>query len=217
MEIKLKEKFLLLSLEDRKGGREKGVQFLEAGFIACILLEMILEEILEIKEGHLHLSRVRTSNDAVHRDVISQLLKQKKQKTIKFWITHLNMRSARYRKIVLKNLVYQRILRKEAHRFLFFRFYRYPTVNPDPENAFRRELVQTLKDPAHLNEMDLALLSILEAVKILSVLIPDKEEQKEARERIRRAAKDSDFGRAINKAIQEMTAAIVSTIVITGH
>ena len=216
MEIGLKEKFLLLAIDDKKGGREKGQYFFEAGFIACILLEMIMDELLELRDGKLHLHRMSRPQDPVYHDVISRLLKKKKEKPLKFWITSLRVRSARYKKDVLKNLIRGNILRKEAHRFLGIRYYRYPTLNPNPENTFRKELLGALANPREISGADLALLAILDAAKFLPILLPDKKARKKASESIKQICEGSDFGKAVGAAVQEMIAAMVTTVVITG-
>lgn len=216
MEIGLKEKFLLLAIDDKKGGREKGQYFFEAGFIACILLEMIIDETLELRDGKLHLHRMGRPQDPVYRDVVNRLLPKKKDKSLKFWISNLRGRAARYRKDVLKNLIRGNILRKEAHRFLGIRYYRYPTLNPNPENTFRRELLSALANPREISESDLALLAILDAAKFLPILLPDKKARKQASESIKQICKGSDFGKAVGEAVQEMITAMVATVVIAG-
>jgi len=46
MEITLKEKFVLLALDDTTDGCEKGSFQFEAGLLACIILEMVFQNLL---------------------------------------------------------------------------------------------------------------------------------------------------------------------------
>jgi len=105
-----------------------------------------MDELLELRDGKLHLRRMSRPLDPVYRDVISRLLKKKKEKTLKFWITSLRVRSA----------------------------------------------------------------------KFLPILLPDKKARKKASESIKQICKGSDFGKAVGAAVQEMIAAVVTTVVITG-
>ena len=105
MEISIKEKFLLLSLEDKKGKRERGSYFFNIGFSACILLEMVISDHLEIRKGLLYLKKTRNHADPVYNEVIRRMLKPTKNKSIKHWISNLNMASAKFKKQVIKALV----------------------------------------------------------------------------------------------------------------
>lgn len=216
MEIKLKEKFLLLAIEDTKGGSEKGSQLFGLGFAASILLEMIMEDILELNSGKLHMRRLKVLQDPVHRDIAKKLAAKKRDKPLKFWISTINARSGKYKKIVLNTLVDNQILKRKEKRFLGIRYFKYPTLNPKPENIFRKELLASLDNPRNASESDIALLAILNATKFLAILIPNKKDQKLASKRIKDICEGSDFGKAIKSAVDEMTAALITTVVVTG-
>lgn len=215
MELKLKEKIVLLYLNDQSGGREKGGYHFEIGLSACILMDMLLEDLILIKEGKLHLQSIRHPQDPVYRDIVKLMQKKKKDRSLKVWVGELNMKANRYKKEIIKTLVTSRILRKEYHRFLGIPYHRYPTLNPNPENQFRQELIDKLKHSELLTQSDAAFLSILKATKSLSVLIKDKEDRKRITAELEKLAKDNAFGEAVNEVIKQVTA-VLMTVVITS-
>ncbi len=216
MGITLKEKYLLLALDDELGNREKGNYFFEIGFAACILHEMISHGIIEIRQGRIYQNYNSPSKDRIYLAVQKQFTKVRKAMKLKFWVSMVHQKSRIYRAMVLKDLVHKGILRKVEKRFLFFTYYRYPTQNPYPEQEFRQRLMASLQTKDKIERDDLALLTILEASKLLSVLFSDKQELKKARARIKDLTQANEFGAAVTHVMTEIQAAIVSTIVVTS-
>ncbi len=174
MELKLKEKYVLLSLDDTRGGIEKGLYHYGLGLAACIMLDLAIEGIIELKDGKVILKSSSHPKDSIYWDALKRIRKSNKEKTLKHWIGYFNMISGKYRKQIIKDLVAYGILRKVPRRFLGIPYFRYPVLNAKPENEFRARLISSLNKINELDSMDIALLAILEASQSMVTLVQDK-------------------------------------------
>jgi len=216
MEISLKEKYVLLSIDDETGSREKGSYYFAFGLAACILLEMMLDKSISVRHSKVYIDKPMNPKRIVTRDVVQLIKGSRKPKTLKYWVSRVSQKAGRYKGFIIRDLVNAGVLNKVKRRFLFFTYYRYPTYNPNPEKKFRAELIQMLEAEHITLEADLALLAILESSKLLSVLYTEKETLKKAQTRIKNLTRANQFGAAFTKAIEEMQAAVVSTVVVTA-
>lgn len=216
MDLKLKEKFVLLSLNDEKGGIEKGLYYFGMGLSACVMLDLVIDGLIEIKGGKISVKSSSYPRNKVLWDVMKRIRKSKKERPLKYWVSSLNMQSSKYKKLIINDLVRQGILRKEAKRFLGIPYSVYPTLNPKPEKEFRDGLLKSIERIHELDAVDIALLSILEATKSMTVLVKDKQERKRISKELKELVKTDPFGKAINQAIMEINTVIMTTVVTSS-
>ena len=213
MEILLKEKIVLLSLDDLKGKRENGAYYFQTALASCILLDMVMQEMIELKDKRLRVVSARIPGDPVYRDVHKRMRKKEKDKSLQYWMSDINMRVGRYQRSILQALVNGRVLRREKKRFLGIPYYLYPTLNPVPEAEFRKKLNEAIHNPKDLAEHDLALLAVLKASKSLQILIRDKNERKQVEQKIKLMLKENPFGQAVRETIDQINA--VTAVIVT--
>ena len=90
----------------------------------------------------------------------------------------------------------------------------YPTLDPVPERQLRARIDGALRGVQPPTGADIALLSILQALGVAQVVLPQQEtglSRGELKRRIKEIAGENPVGRAVQRAVEAVTMAIVST------
>ena len=90
----------------------------------------------------------------------------------------------------------------------------YPTLDPGPERQLRARIDGALRGVQPPTGADIALLSILQALGVAQVVLPQQEtglSRGELKRRIKEIAGENPVGRAVQRAVEAVTMAIVST------
>ena len=90
----------------------------------------------------------------------------------------------------------------------------YPTLDPVPERQLRARIDGALRGVQPPTGADIALLSILRALGVAQVVLPQQEtglSRGELKRRIKEIAGENPVGRAVQRAVEAVTMAIVST------
>ena len=90
----------------------------------------------------------------------------------------------------------------------------YPTLDPVPERQLRARIDGALRGVQPPTGADIALLSILQALGVAQVVLPQQEtglSRGELKRRIKELAGENPVGRAVQRAVEAVTMAIVST------
>ena len=90
----------------------------------------------------------------------------------------------------------------------------YPTLDPVPERLLRERIDGTLRGVQPPTGSDVALLAILQALHVAPVVLPQQEtglSRGELKRRIKEIAGENPVGRAVQRAVEAVTMAIVST------
>lgn len=210
MNLHLHESVLLLSLDDEKGSFSMSSSYLHYGFAAGLLMGLILAKRIAIEDGRVIVKDNAITESRVLNDVLGRLRKFKKNRKVAYCIHYLVQRNSKLRPPVIEGLIRQGILERRKAKILWvFNVNRYPTVNGEPENELRRRLREVLFQDAEPTTKERMLLSIITACKLDRDLIPDKQERKVAREKIKNLTKDSEMRRLIGQAVLEMQAAVM--------
>ena len=89
----------------------------------------------------------------------------------------------------------------------------YPTLDPVPERHLRARIDATLRGVQPPTASDVALLSILQALRVAPTILPQQEtglSRGELKRRIQEISGESPVGRAVQRAVEAVTMAIVA-------
>lgn len=214
--MNLHQSILLLGLDDEKGTYSISTSYLNYGFAAAILMDLILAERIEISSDHqIMVKRSALSDNKVLNEELSRIKKSKKPPKIKTWLHGMVQRNAKPIKKTIQALIGQGILKEEIKKVLWIiPVKRYPSLNVEPENSLRARLHRIIFEGAEPEPKERMLLSLIHACFIVNEIIPDKEKRKEAKERIKELTADSTMRKLVGDAIQEMQ--VIVTMVTTG-
>jgi len=89
----------------------------------------------------------------------------------------------------------------------------YPTLDPVPERLLRERIDGTLRGVQPPTASDVALLSILQALGVAPTVLPQQEtglSRGKLKRRIKELAGESPVGRAVQRAVEAVTMAIIA-------
>ncbi len=217
MPLHLHESILLLSLDDEKGSMDTFNAYVNYGFAAALLMDLILQERLIIEEGRVKVKTNAITDNKLLNEVLRRVQDNKKNRKPTYWIHYLVERISKLRPQAYEALIRRGILEKREEKLLWiFKVNRYPSKDSGPENTMRERLRQIVLEGAEPTPKERILLAIVQAAKFDKELFPDKAERKQARERIEHLIKDTEMRKHIGDAILEMQAAVmVSTTAAT--
>ncbi|NOZ13109.1 MAG: GPP34 family phosphoprotein [Acidobacteria bacterium] len=219
MKLTISEQLLLLALKDEKGTVvSKAGTALDFGLAGALILEMVADGRITIREGKLLVQRDTPSGDPLHDEVLSVLTGKKgKLKPVKYWVPRLASKVKKLRHKIADRLVLSGILRREKKRILgIFPSVRYPAVNPLPELEVREQVKQAVLDGISPSIETRMILNLIQACD-LSDEIFGKEKRKAVKIRLKELEKeppgDSELvGKAISEAVQAVQAAVIAGI-----
>jgi transcriptional regulator CtsR len=218
MNLYLHESILLLGLDDEKGNFTAPSGYLLYGFSAALIMDLILAERLTIEEKRLKLITNAITDNKLLNDVLRRLQEKKKPPKVSSWIHHLAQISGKLKPWALENLIQKKILERREEKILWvFKVNRYPSANTTPENELRARLRQIIFENAEPQPKERMLLALVSACQMDRDLLPDKNERKLAKDRIKTLTEDSEMRKLVGDAIQEMqlivTAATTTAVI----
>ncbi len=211
MKLNLIEKFILLSLDSKKGKFLIDAMSLNYGIAGAILLELSEEKKISIINKRLTISNFKLTGDKVIDASIKLINDSKKKRKIKYWVYKIGNKSSGLKKMILDNLKNKKIVKITSKKYFFrlITIYRYPIIN----NTYLEELKKGIKDIVLENKKtDLAgllLLSLMNSCKLTRVLFMNKKEHNAARKRIKELTKDVEISNEVSQTLKEIQAAVI--------
>lgn len=213
-ELYLHESILLLSLDDEKGNFTTSLSYLNYGFISALMMDLIIEERINIKDNHISLKTNALTENQLLNKVLRIFQETEKTKTASDWIHTLVRDKEHFMSGAIDNLINKKILDKREEKFMWvFNTMRYPAVDMQPENLLRARLRKIIFNDEKPKEKEGMLLAIIQACHMEKDLISDKEKLKMARERIKSLTENNEMQSLVSGAIEEMLAII--TVITT--
>ena len=213
-ELYLHESILLLGLDDEKGNFTTSLSYLNYGFAAALLMDLVLAERLSIEETKVILKSNTVTKNELLNEISRYIQKAKKAKKVSSWLHALVVSNNRYIRKAMDNLIHQGILERRKKKFLWiFKFSRYPTVQIQAEHDLRYRLRQIIFEGAKPKQKEIILLTIVQGCHMMKDLIPKKDERKMAKEKIKTWTADSKLQKLLGSAISEMETLV--TVVTT--
>jgi Golgi phosphoprotein 3 len=218
MTLLLHEAILLFAIDDKKGHWTELSGYLNYGFAAAILLDLLEEEKVALEEGRVVVKNHSRMGNKVLDQALQLTGKPKKPNKVTNWLHNIVIKSSPLYKAGLQHLIRQGILKQTYKKVLWiFKLKRYPTVNIEPERELREHLRAVVAGTVQGQPRDRQLLKLLAACEMLRSLYADKADRKTAKATIEAMPVEGKFGEHLAQAIQEMQAAImVSTTAAVG-
>ena len=219
MDLDLLEEFLLIALDDDRGGFVIGSTALHYGFGGAVLLELALRNKIEIDgEKVILIDDCMETEPAINKAI--ELIKASKVEKIKRWIEILAKKAGDFKEDTLQRLINKGILSKEEQKILWIiPTKKYPTSNMNPEMKVRERLNDVVQRGKKAEPRDVMLLSLIDATDLTKEAFRKAEDYKMIKARLSEVTKDVKISAAINKSLREIQTAIMiaitTTIVVT--
>lgn len=215
-DLYLHESILLLGLDDEKGNFTSSLSYLNYGFASALLMDLVLEERIYIEDKKVLVKTNAITDNKLLNKILRKIQEAQKPKKISKWLHDLVNNNRKYIPKAIDTLIRNKILKKKKKKVLWlFNVSRYPTVNIQSETRLRKRLRQIIFHNAVPEQKDLMLITILKACKMEKDLIPDKEERKLAKERIKTLTENSELKKLVGGAVEEMET-LVTVITTTS-
>ncbi len=211
MDLHLHQSILLLGLDDEKGHFHSAISYLNYGFAAGILLDLILTERIVVQDKRLEVKTNAITHNKVLNEELLRLQKAKKPPKVTAWLHGMVQRNGKAIKKTIDELSIQGILQKTTKKILWvIPVKRYPSLNLAPENDLRNGLKRILLEDVEPTPKEQMLLIIIDSCQFLSELIKEKGQRKKAKERLKALTVDAKMHKFIKDAIQEMQVVITA-------
>jgi len=219
MNLDLLEEFLLIALDDNKGGFVIGTTALHYGFGGAVLLELALRNKIEI-DGEKVLLKDSAMETELALNKAIELIRESKTRKVKDWIEILAKKAGDFKEDTLQRLTNKGVLSKEEHKILWIiPTQKFPTSNMNPEMKVRERLNDVVQRGKKAEPRDVMLLSLIDATDLTKEAFRNADDYKKIKARLSEVTKDVKISAAINKSLREIQTAIMiaitTTIVVT--
>jgi Golgi phosphoprotein 3 len=168
-------------------------------------MDLILAERIVLEEKRIKVSTNALTTNKVLNEELNRLYQAKKPPKVTAWLHNTVQRNSKLFKKCIDGLIQQGILKMVKKKVLWiFPVKRYPSLNLEPEHTLRRRLQNILFKGETPSRDDRMLLAIIEACQLVSEIVPEKEQRKPAKERIKKLTSESEMKKLLGDAIQEM-------------
>ena len=210
--LTLKEKFMVLALENQSGELVHNTTAFWIGLTGAVIFEMVETGILRMTERHLYLVEDKKTADKAFNMVISQLQTYEKPPRIKNLINNLWLDAEKLESYIIKSLIEKGILTEQKKKILWiFTVKRYPTINPNPELQLRKQLTQLVLDNKVPDEESYVLFRLINQCELITEVF-GKELKKQVTEYIQQMKEQNDVSGEISQSVKEMELALFSAI-----
>ena len=217
--LTLPEELMLLALRDEKGSVIFSASTaLPYGLAGAVLLELFFKGKITYGNKKIQVIDKSTIDDPVLNEALNLIKNSSKDRNPKYWVQKINNKVKKLKQRVIDNLVAQQILNREGHKILwFFNIDRYPTLDVVPEMEIRTTIRNIVLNDHEATEREIALLSLMKACSLINEVF-QRSERKLAKKKIKELLENQkmskDVSSAVNAITQEITAAIVSVVVV---
>lgn len=212
MNLLLHESILLLGLDDEKGHFHSTLAYLNYGFAAAILMDLILAERILVEDKRLKIATNALTTNKLLNEELARLQKAKKPPKVTNWLHNMVQRNSKTFKKCIDGLIQKGILKMEKKKVLWiFPVKRYPSLNLEPENSLRKRLRSIVLERATPDKNDRMLLAIIDACQLVKEIVPEKDKRKQAKERMKSLTSEGEMKKLLGDAIQQMQVVIMTT------
>ena len=211
MHLHLFEKFVLVALDPKKGKFLIDSLSLHYGLAGAILLELSEQNKIIIRNKRIIVSDSKYEKNAIINAGIKLLNKPKKNKKPRYWIYKIGNKSSGFKKIILKDLYNEKIIKIEVKEFLWglIKVKRYPVFNYTVVDEIKIKLKKVVLDGEEPDIDTLLLLSLMASCKLTRILFRSKKEHRAAGKRIKDLTKNIEISEAVSQTLKEIQAAVL--------
>jgi hypothetical protein len=217
--LNLMEELLLLALREKgEKGRVKftGVD-LRYGLAGAALTELSLQSKIEWdKHKQVRVLDKTLGPDPLLNDILAELGKMRKPKSLSYWINALGENGKLYQKQIIANLVTKGFLQVEAGRYLWVIPYQvYTQSNASAKYQVKQRLRAVVLAGEKHDEYAVALLGLVQASDLLDHVFT-VDEIKSARKRVQTIVQDDAIGSAVAEVLQDIASAASSAATLAA-
>ncbi len=220
MELSLAEEYLLLALDDASGRPLLSGQHLQFALAGAAVAGLTLRGALGVSDdvdggqkGRFRATGRATPSDPLEREILDLLEGRRPKDAIRKIGQGSFARTLR--DALQQGLAARGVLREEQVKVLgLFPSTTWPAHDPAPEAAVRERVLGALTGSADLDEATAALVSLLHATDLTHKVFPDQD-RRALRRRAKEISESQWAGDAVKRAIDEVNAVMVATMVAT--
>jgi hypothetical protein len=220
MDLSLAEGYLLLALDDTSGRPKLSGQHLQYALAGASIAELTLQGALGVsdgadggQQGRFHLTGRATPSDPVQREILAVMDGRKPKDAIRK--TGQGSIARTLRDTLQQGLAGRGVLREEHAKVLgLFPSTTWPTHDPAPEAGVRERVLAALTGTSDADARTAALISLLLATDLIRKIYPE-EDRRALKSRAKEIAESEWAGAAVKRAIDELTAVMVTVMVTT--
>lgn len=207
----LAEELALLAYDD-EAGKDRSGYGVDAGLAGALLVDLGAAGCLETQDKKLVATGRPAPDHPLLTEALGSINRSGKPRDAKRWLRQLGKDLKPLKDRVLQGLVERGIMTKEERRvFRLFPYNRYPQVDPEPERALRERLAAAVLGERVPTDRDALLLALLRPYDLVKHLVP-RDRRREANRRAKELADQGIAGKAVEKAVQEVQAAILVAV-----
>ena len=213
MDLSLKEKFLIISIEPNTGKVLLSGNHLTYGMAGALIFELKSKGIVDLTDNRLVLKHYRVSTDKVVNRAVKLIRKSRKNRKVNTWIMRFSWRGNSFFREIIRNLLINNILRKERRKFLnIIPYNRYFFLQKDVRSQILFSLQDTLSNfNNNSRPEDLMLLALIHACNLERVLTSDKSEKKILTRRLKELIGKSEAFAELKPVVKKLKMAIASS------
>ncbi len=211
------EKFILISLDQKKGRFLIDSLSLNYGIAGAILLELSELNKIILQNKKLIVKDLELTNNVILDTCIKLINNSKKKRAAKFWLFKIGNKSSGFKKLILKELVENKILKINEETYLWglVKNFKYPIININEIEEITTKLKKIVVENEKPDIDGLLLLSLMNSCKLIRILFINKKEHKVARKRIEELTRNIEISEDVSQTLQEIQSAIVAATVTT--
>jgi hypothetical protein len=208
----LAEDLLLLALDDDNGTVSwQRANALQYGLGGALLMDLALLERIDSVDGQIVPVDQSPTGDEALDTALETIRASASSHDPKHWVKKLGSQKG-IQEHLARRLVARGILRDQEHTFLWvFHERHYPTSDPGPESAVRRQLRDVVLTGAEPDARSVLMLSLVNACNLTDSVF-SRDERKQTKRRIKELVEGEQFGTAVGRAVAEVTAAVAAAI-----
>lgn len=210
------EKFIILIHHPHKSRFQVSEFVKRAGIIGSVLLDLSFNGNIELEGKRLKVLTSDTNLPPAHKAILQILTNSKKIRKIKTWVSKLSRYNRKLQKGILLGLKTKGIISIENKKFLFFNYYKSKLISEETPATLVKELREIIFNNKEAGNNELALLGLVEACKLHSIVCVNREEKKLCKSKLKEIIKSDMISQSVSNFIKETQAAIMAAIVASA-
>ncbi len=215
MNLTLSEQFIYLAHHPTKFHSVIGSPQRSTALIGALLLQLFKKKAFTLENKKLIPKEPENQLNQAELLLWERLNGSKRKRTLKSWISRLQHKSERYRKIVNGDLEKKEFFRIERKKFLFIPYQRIYVSQPEFHQKLGIHLRKAMQTPEQLSPEERQLLALVKATLLYKPLSPNRKEWRAIRKELKALDVENLVSKDVSKTIEEIEAAIIVSIVTT--
>jgi len=212
------EKFILLAQHPDKGRFVTSDMHMHYGIIGALLLEMSFDKRITIENNLLIANpNHHTVGTSLEDELLIEIKKATKPKKINKWLYKFVRKAKTYKKKIVNQLSDKRLVKIEKKKFLgLIPYQKTYLIDKRTRERLIRELSAALFSKEKISNENILLLALIEACRMHKILSRSKKDLKSIKKETKRIIKENPIAESVDKTVQEVQAAIITTIIASS-